>query len=304
MKIALIGGTGFVGSHLAQALAGEYEVYVLSRDWARSKRNLPDFLREEILGYGFMDFSITTDHAINSPQFLGAMDVIIPLAAKLGHVECMKDPIGSLQAAPMIVLTILETIKQLDKKPLIVYPSSHTAHKPGTSPYAAHKVLVELYLKMYGRAWDIPSTVLRFGTMYGPGQVRPSIVNFYVARGLAGETLPIFKGREGDRLALTYIEDGIFAFRKAIEEHIPITLYRKPHDVVGHCNTLLEIATAVSELVGGEVQLDAPYSLLAEATNPGDSPVGCQLGRYCEWKPVGLREGILKTKEWLNGETA
>jgi nucleoside-diphosphate-sugar epimerase len=293
MKIALIGGTGFIGSHLAQALMSDHEVYVLSRDKAKSKHHY-------LWDSDYVNFPMTTEQAITSIEFLSLMDAIVPLAAKLGHVECMKDPMGSLQAAPMIVLTILETIKQLDEKPLIVYPSSHTAHKPGTSPYSAHKVLVEHYLKMYGRAWGVPSTVLRFGTMYGPGQVRPSIVNFYVARGLVGETLPIFKGRGHDRLALTYIEDGIYAYKEAIEGRIPTTLKRGPHDVVGHCNTLLEIATAVSELVGGKVQLDAPCSPLAEATNPGDSPVGCQLGRYCEWKPIGLREGILKTKEWLD----
>jgi len=292
MKIALLGGTGFVGSHLARALGSDHEVYILSRDWARS---------EVVSATETVEFRVTTEQAIKSTQFLGLMDVVVPLTAKLGHVECMKDPLGSLQAAPMVVLTVLETLRHLDKKPFIVYPSSHTAYKPTTSPYSAHKLLVELYLQMYGRAWGIRSTVLRFGTMYGPGQRRPSIVNFYVARGLEGETLPIFKGREHDRLALTYVEDGIFAFRKAIEGRIPTTLKRGPHDVVGHCNTLLEIASAVSELIGGKVQLDASCSPLAEATNPGDSPVGCQLRQYCEWKPVGLREGILKTKEWLHG---
>lgn len=292
MKVLLIGGTGFVGSHLARVL--EYEIYILSRDeWAS----------EVLTTSETRPMCLTTDGAIKCVEFLEQMDVIVPLAAKLGHVECMKDPVGSLQAAPLITLTVLETIKHLDQKPLIVYPSSHTAHKPGTSPYSLHKWLVEWYLRKYWLAWGIPSTVLRLGTMYGPGQTRPSIVNFYVKRGLAGETLPIFEGRERDRLALTYIEDGAFALKAAIEGRIPKTNDGEPHDAVGHCNTLLEIAQAVADLVGGTVQLDAPCSPLAQVTNPGDSPVGCQLERYIQWKPTKLREGILKTKEWLDGGT-
>lgn len=293
MNVLLLGGTGFVGSHLARAL--EHEVYILSRDWAKSKQCL--YMGPNV------KLPVTTDQAITSAEFLGQMDAIVPLAAMLGHVECMKDPIGSLQAAPLVVLTILETIKHLDQKPLIVYPSSHTAYKPGTSPYSLHKWLVEWYLRKYWLTWGIPSTVLRLGTMYGPGQQRPSIVNFYVRRGLAGETLPVFKGREGDHLALTYIEDGAFALKEAIEGRIPKTNAGPPHDVVGHCHTLFEIAETVAELVGGTMQLDAPCSPLAEVTNPGDSPVGCQLERYCKWKPTRLREGILKTKEWLDGGT-
>ena len=293
MKILLIGGTGFVGTHLARILE-EHEVYILSRN---------EWESEVLTAREARPMYLTTEGAIKCVEFLEDMDAIVPLAARLGHVECIKDPIGSLQAAPMITLTVLETIKHLDKKPLIVYPSSHTAHRPGTSPYSAHKILVEMYLRMYWQAYGIPSTVLRLGTMYGPGQTRPSIVNFYVKRGLAGETLPIFKGREHDRLALTYIEDGVFALKEAVEGRIPKTNAGPPHDAVGHCNTLFEIAEAVAELVGGTVQLDAPCSPLAEATNPGDSPVGCQLERYIRWKPVGLREGILKTREWLDGET-
>jgi len=295
MKIALLGGTGFVGSHLAPILNQEHEVYILSRDEWESMVQTTSETR---------CLYLTTDGAIKCVEFLEEMDVIVPLIAKLGHVECMKDPIGSLQAAPMITLIILETIKHLDQKPLVVYPSSHTAHKPNTSPYSTHKFLVESYLRMHWRAWGIPSTVLRLGTMYGPRQKRPSIVNFYVARGLAGEMLPIFKGRERDRLALTYIEDGVFALKEAIEGRIPQTNDGLPHDVVGHCNTLLEIAEAISELVGGKVQLDAPCSPLAEATNPGDSPVGCQLGHFCRWQPTGLRAGILKTKEWMDDRTS
>lgn len=291
MKILLIGGTGFVGTHLTHVLE-KHEIYILSRDeWAS----------EELTTSGTRPMYLTTGGGIKCVEFLEEMDAIVPLAAKLGHVECMKDPIGSLQAAPMIVLTILETIKHLDRKPLIVYPSSHTAHKPRTSPYSIHKWLVEVYLRMYWRAWGIPNTVLRLGTMYGPGQTRPSIVNFYVKRALAGETLPIFKGREQDRLALTYIEDGAFALKEAIEGRIPQTNDGPPHDAAGHCNTLLEIAQAVADLVGGTIQPDAPCSPLAEATNPGDSPVGCQLEQYCEWRPTKLRAGILKTREWLNG---
>ena len=294
MNILVSGGTGFVGTHLARILE-DHEVYILSRDeWASEVQ----MARETRPMY------LTTEGAIKCVEFLEDMDAIVPLAAKLGHVECLKDPIGSLQAAPLITLTVLETIKHLDEKPLIVYPSSHTAYKPGTSPYSIHKVLVETYLRQYWRAWGIPSTVLRLGTMYGPGQTRPSIINFYVKRGLAGETLPIFKGRERDRLALTYIKDGVSALKAAIEGRIPRTNDGPPHDAVGHCQTLLEIAEAVSELVGGTIQLDAPCSPLAEATNPGDSPVGCQLEQYIRWKPTGLREGILKTKEWLeNGGT-
>jgi len=136
-------------------------------------------------------------------------------------------------------------------------------------------------------------------TGYGPFQRRDSVVNFYVKRGLAGETIPVY-GAGDNRRAFIYIEDAVSAFKEAIEGRFP---RNRTYNLVGHNHTLTEVAEAVAEVVGGEIK-HIPWPERAKAVDVGHLPIGNDLAAW-GWEPqTRLKEGILKTKEWLNDRTS
>ena len=183
------------------------------------------------------------------------------------------------------------------------------------SLYAATKKSNELLAHSYSKLYNIPSTGLRFFTVYGPAG-RPDMFYFSATNRLVkGETIKIFNYGNCKR-DFTYVDDiveGVFrvmqgAPQKAIgEDGLPIPPYAVYNIGGGTPENLLDyVSTLQEELVRAGV-LPENYDFEGHrklvGMQPGDVPVtyadSTGLEKDYGFKPsIGIREGLRKFAEW------
>ena len=183
------------------------------------------------------------------------------------------------------------------------------------SLYAATKKSDELLAHAYSKLYNIPSTGLRFFTVYGPAG-RPDMFYFSATQKLSrGEKIKIFNYGDMKR-DFTYVDDiveGIVRVmqgapeRSVGEDGLPVPPYAVYNIGGGQPENLLEfIAVLQEELVRAKV-LPADYDFEGHrelvGMQPGDVPVtyadASALERDYGFRPrIGIREGLRKFAEW------
>ena len=186
------------------------------------------------------------------------------------------------------------------------------------SLYAATKKSNELLAHAYSKLYNIPSTGLRFFTVYGPAG-RPDMFYFSATQKLVkGDTIKIFNYGNMKR-DFTYIDDiveGVLRVmqgapeKKNGEDGLPIPPYAVYNIGGGQPENLLDyISTLQEELVNAEI-LPKAYDFEAHrelvGMQPGDVPVtyadSSALERDYGFTPkIGIREGLRKFCEWYRG---
>lgn len=255
-------------------------------------------------------------------------DAVVNLAAQAGVRYSIDHPDAYIESNIIGFYNILEACRRHLVEHL-VYASSSSVYGGNkklpfstedktdspVSLYAATKKSNELFAHAYSKLYNIPSTGLRFFTVYGPAG-RPDMFYFSAARKLAeGKTIRIFN--YGDmRRDFTYIDDvveGVYRVlqgapeKKNGEDGLPL-----PPCVVyniggGQPENLLDfISTLQEELVRAGV-LPADYDFEGHrelaGMQPGDVPVTCAdaeaLERDYGFTPkTGIREGLRAFAEW------
>ena len=186
------------------------------------------------------------------------------------------------------------------------------------SLYAATKKSNELFAHCYSKLYDIPTTGLRFFTVYGPAG-RPDMAYFgFTNKLLKGETIQIYN-YGNCRRDFTYVDDiveGIVRVmakapeRKTGDDGLPIPPYKVYNIGGGQPENLLDfVQTLQEELVRAEV-LPKDYDFEAHKQlvpmQPGDVPTtyadSTALERDFGFTPkITLREGLRKFAEWYKG---
>ena len=186
------------------------------------------------------------------------------------------------------------------------------------SLYAATKKSNELFAHCYSKLYDIPTTGLRFFTVYGPAG-RPDMAYFgFTNKLLKGETIQIYN-YGNCRRDFTYVDDiveGIVRVmakapeRKTGEDGLPVPPYKIYNIGGGQPENLLDfVQTLQEELVRAGV-LPSDYDFEAHKQlvpmQPGDVPTtyadATALERDFGFTPkITLREGLRKFAEWYKG---
>ena len=183
------------------------------------------------------------------------------------------------------------------------------------SLYAATKKSNELLAHAYSKLYNIPSTGLRFFTVYGPAG-RPDMFYFSATNRLAaGEKIRIFNYGDMKR-DFTYIDDiveGVFRVMQGApqkaegEDGLPIPPYAVYNIGGGTPENLLDYVSTLQEELVRAGRLPADYDIEGHrelvGMQPGDVPVTYADSRGLEedygFKPtIGIREGLRKFCEW------
>ena len=183
------------------------------------------------------------------------------------------------------------------------------------SLYAATKKSNELMAHAYSKLYDIPSTGLRFFTVYGPAG-RPDMAYFgFTDKLLKGEKIKIFNYGNCKR-DFTYVDDiveGVMRVmakapeRKVGEDGLPVPPYKVYNIGNNHPENLLDFVQILQEELIRAGVLPADYDFEAHKElvpmQPGDVPVTyadtTALGRDFGFKPnTSLREGLRNFAEW------
>ncbi len=223
MKTLVTGAAGFIGMHVCQALlaSGEEVIGVdnlndyyspaLKHDRLAQLHGFPAF-RNEIL-------DIADSDAMARLFAQEKFDRVIHLAAQAGVRYSLKNPLAYAQSNLLGFTNILEGCRQTEVKHLVFASSSSVYGANVKTPfdesdnvdhpvslYAATKKANELMAHSYAQLYGIPTTGLRFFTVYGPWG-RPDMAAWLFTEAiLAGKPIKVFNHGDLQR-DFTYIDD-------------------------------------------------------------------------------------------------
>ncbi len=262
--------------------------------------------------------------------------VVVNLAAQAGVRYSITNPDAYIEANIIGFYNILEACRHSyddGKKGVehLVYASSSSVYGSNrkvpystddkvdnpVSLYAATKKSNELLAHAYSKLYNIPSTGLRFFTVYGPAG-RPDMAYFgFTDKLIAGKTIEIFNYGNCKR-DFTYVDDIVEGVKRVMqhapekavgEDGLPISPYAVYNIGNSSPENLLDFVTILQEELIRAKVLPEEYDFEAHKKlvpmQPGDVPVTyadtSALERDFGFKPnTGLREGLRKFAEWYH----
>ena len=278
--------------------------------------------------YTFIKGNLADKALINSIFEQYHPDIVVNLGAQAGVRYSITNPDAYIESNMIGFYNILEACRHYPVEHL-VYASSSSVYGSNkkvpystddkvdnpVSLYAATKKSNELMAHAYSKLYNIPSTGLRFFTVYGPAG-RPDMAYFgFTNKLVKGETIKIFNYGNCKR-DFTYVDDiveGVVRVmakapeRKNGEDGLPIPPYAVYN--IGNSNpeNLLDFVQILSEELVRAAVLPTDYDFEAHKElvpmQPGDVPVTFAdtepLERDFGFKPhTPLREGLRKFAEW------
>ena len=223
MKILLTGAAGFIGSHVAQLLLARGDA-VVGLDNLNAYYD-PQLKRDRLAlltgqpGFSFVQMDVADRTGMPTLFERERFDCVIHLAAQAGVRHSLIDPLAYIDSNIVGFTNILEGCRHTAVKHL-VYASSSSVYGGNTvmpfsehhgvdhpvSLYAATKKANELMAHTYSHLFGLPTTGLRFFTVYGPWG-RPDMALFMFTKAiLAGEAIQVFNHGKMVR-DFTYVDD-------------------------------------------------------------------------------------------------
>jgi len=306
-KVAVTGGAGFIGSHLAELLSSQGYHAIIIDDLSTGKMgNIEpllksvnvEFLQGSILDlpllqkvfqgvcYVFHEAAIpSVPRSVDSPQLsheaniTGTLNVL--LSARDNHVNKV------IYASSSSVYGDTETLPKRED----MLPSP-------LSPYAVTKLAGEYYCRVFHQVYGLPTVCLRYFNVYGPRQDPNSqyaaVVPKFIKRSREGNPPVIFGDGEQTR-DFTLVKDVVEANILAAESDA-CGLFNISR---GESITINQLAELIIELVGNKVEP------IHQEPRPGDirhSLADVSKARAFGYEPkYNLKAGLAETIRWFNG---
>ena len=335
MKTILVtGAAGFIGSYLVKKLFAEDQEYqVIGIDNMNDYYDvrLKEQRLEELLQYPTFTFikgNIADKQLINDTFAQYQPQIVVNLAAQAGVRYSITNPDAYIEANLIGFYNILEVCRHNEVEHL-VYASSSSVYGSNkkvpystedkvdnpVSLYAATKKSNELMAHAYSKLYNIPSTGLRFFTVYGPAG-RPDMAYFgFTNKLVKGEKIQIFNYGNCKR-DFTYVDDiveGVYRVmmkapaKQVGEDGLPVPPY-KVYNIGNNSpeNLLVFVTILQEELIrAGVLPQDYDFEQHKELVpmQAGDVPVTyadtSALEEDFGFRPcTSLREGMRKFAEW------
>lgn len=307
MKIALIGGGGFIGSTIADRLLRDgHAIRIFERERVTPYRN---FLDTESVEWWTGDFSSAYDVG----NVIEGMDMIIHLVSTTLPKSSNDDPIFDVQTNIVSTLHMLNAMVEHKVAKIIFISSGGTVYgnpkylpideDHPTNPlvsYGITKLAIEKYLQMYRHLHGINSVTLRVANPYGERQrieTAQGAVGVFLHRAISDIPIDIWGDGNVTRDYI-HVSDVAEAFAKAIFYtgdqscfNISSGVGTSLNELVGMLENILGRTVAVRYLPGRP--FDVPFSVLAN---------GLAL-RELHWKPLlSMHDGLYQTAGWVKNE--
>lgn len=295
MRVLITGGAGFIGSHVADAcMAAGHTVSVVDDLSCGKRSNVPD-------GAAFYEIDIRSDGLAGVFSEL-APEVVLHQAAQMNVTYSVEQPQVD---ASINVLGSVNVLQQCVRHKVrkIIYASSagavygeptalpvteETVPKP-ISHYGASKLAIEHYLHVYSYIYGLTYTILRYGNVYGPRQLRHGEAGVVpiLLDALRKGTSPKLYGMGEPVRDYVYVGDVARANMAALEKghndcfNVSTGRGTSVRELYGHLMRLtsLEVEPELHPLRSGEV--------LSIITSPAKA------GGGLNWRAeVGLSEGL------------
>ena len=339
--LLITGSAGFIGSNLVLRLLDsqeplsivgldnlndyydpslkEYRLRKIQEKAATAPQHTYKFIKGDLADNALIDSLFEENH----------FDIVVNLAAQAGVRYSIENPDAYIQSNMIGFYNILEACRHHPVQHL-VYASSSSVYGGNkkvpfstddrvdnpVSLYAATKKSNELFAHCYSKLYNIPSTGLRFFTVYGPAG-RPDMAYFgFTNKLLKGQTIQIYN-YGNCRRDFTYVDDiveGIVRVmrkapeKKTGEDGLPIPPYAVYNIGGGQPENLLDFVNILQEELvrAGVLPKDYDFEAHKELVpmQPGDVPTtyadASALERDFGFTPkITLREGLRKFAEWF-----
>ena len=304
MHCLVLGGAGFIGSHIVDALVAKghrVRVFDLPNISTKNLEDTMEFI--EIMGGDF--------HNVNdiSPAIEG-VDVVFHLVGTTLPGPSNENPVYDVETNVVGTLYLLKAAVEKGVKKIIFASSGGTVYGvPQTNPipethptnplcsYGITKLTIEKYLFLFHHLYDLDYTVLRLGNPYGERQRMDNVqgaVAVFLGKILNNQTITIW-GDGSVARDYFYISDLVSAFTRVMDFDAKSHLY---NIAGGRAYSLKEIVSVIRRVTGRNFHVEF---------TPGrrlDVPVNClditRAKDELNWQPgVSLEKGIARTWEWL-----
>ncbi len=329
--VLVTGATGFIGSNLVKKLLTEFDgIKVIGID------SITDYYDvrlkyerlKELSAMTFIKGNIADRELIEKVFTENKIDVVVNLAAQAGVRYSITHPDAYIESNLIGFYNILETCRYHEVSHL-VYASSSSVYGTNkkvpystddkvdnpVSLYAATKKSNELMAHAYSKLYNIPSTGLRFFTVYGPAG-RPDMAYFgFTDKLVKGDTIRIFNYGHCKR-DFTYVDDIVEGVIRVMqhapekqngEDGLPIPPYKVYNIGNNSPENLLDFVSILQEELvrAGVLPKDYDFEAHKELVpmQPGDVPI-----TYADTTPfeqdfgfrpsTPLRDGLRKFAEW------
>ena len=333
MKILVTGSAGFIGFHVSRELIKDghsvtgidnfNDYYDVNLKIERNKY-LKNYAKERNTNFKVFKVNLTDYDSLNQIFTEQNFDKVVHLAAQAGVRYSISNPFKYIQSNILGFANILELCKIKEIKHLL-YASSSSVYGGNKnipfsekdnvdhpiSLYAASKKSNELMAHTYSHLFNLPTTGLRFFTVYGPWG-RPDMALFlFTEKILKNEKIQVFNN--GDMLRdFTYIDDIVESIKKLIfkiptknnnfnfnnldpsESWAPYKIFN-----IGNSNPI-NLMEYIQEI---EINLKKKASKEFLPLQPGDVPTtssNCDsLRNWIGYKPsTNIKDGINKFINW------
>ena len=344
--ILVTGAAGFIGSNLVlELLRTQEKVQIIGidnlndyydvsiKEW-RLEEIQKELARHPASSWKFVKGSIASKDLIDSLFAQYKPQIVVNLAAQAGVRYSITNPDAYIESNLIGFYNILEACRHsydhgAEGVAHLVYASSSSVYGSNkkvpystddkvdnpVSLYAATKKSNELMAHAYSKLYNIPSTGLRFFTVYGPAG-RPDMAYFgFTNKLLKGETIKIFNYGNCKR-DFTYVDDIVEGVKRVMqkppqrkngEDGLPIPPYAVYNIGNSAPENLLDFVTILQEelIAAGVLPEDYDFEAHKELVpmQPGDVPVTyadtTPLERDFGFRPATpLREGLRKFAQW------
>lgn len=332
--VLITGGAGFIGSNIADRLAGAGEQVIIFDALARDhvEENVDWLLGRHGSRVSFVSGDVRDPYALQDA--VARASRVVHLAAQVAVTTSLADPRGDFAINAGGTLNVLEAIRRRPSPVPLVFASTNkvyghletvaTLRTRGDrtqavgrfakgfdeslpldfySPYGCSKGAADQYVLDYARIYGIPAAVLRMSCIYGPrqfGTEDQGWVAHFLISALRDQPLTIYGDGRQVRDIL-FVDDVVDAFLLA-HEHIGALKGRAFNIGGGARNTvsLLELIALIEAVTGvsPEVAFAAP--------RPGDQRFYVSnTGKFkaaTGWQPrVGVETGVRRLLQWLEG---
>lgn len=312
MSILVTGGAGFIGSHLINRLLNEdWEVICIDDfndyyDPKVKRENIQPFLKN-------IRFRLIEGDIRDKPVLLeifreGRVDKVVHLAARAGVRASIDQPFLYAQVNINGTINLLELCKDFGVESFIFGSSSSvygiSSKVPFSeedprltsgqiSPYGATKRAGELLCHAYHHLYDIPITILRFFTVYGPRQRPEMAIHKFTRLIVSGKEIPVYGDGKTSR-DYTHISDILDGIMSALQKTFDYQIFN-----LGSSRAV-ELKYLISLIEKG---LDKEARIKRLPEQPGDMPITCaditKSKEFLGYNPkVNIEEGIERFVDW------
>lgn len=310
-KVLVTGADGFIGSHLAEALVAAgasvraTALYNSFGTWGWLD-SLPSDVKSEIdvrLG------DVRDPSCVST--FMDGVDVVFHLAALIAIPYSYVAPRSYVETNISGTLNVLEAAR-VASTGLVVMTSTSEVYgtaqyvpideghpMQGQSPYSASKIGADMLGESYSCSFGVPIVIARPFNTYGPRQSARAVIPTIASQLLAGAA-EIKLGSLRPTRDFNYVSDTCAGFLALAEA--PKAVGRTINIGSGVEASIEEVARVLAEIVGVEPRIVQEEQRLRPEASEVDRLLcdSTLIRSITQWTPqVGLREGLVKTVEWL-----